>query len=103
MAQQTDSGYSCRCSTGTCCSAGAYLCTGVSYNVEVHGEGGLGVQLPLSSIQVVQAGPGCVGALHLYIGDPPTTTSSLQGRTVTISTYCTSQFNEELSRIICIK
>ena len=44
----------------------AYLCTSACNDVDVEGQLRLGVQLPLSSIQVMQSGPGCVGPLHLH-------------------------------------
>ena len=44
----------------------AYLCTSVCNDVNVQGQLRLGVQLPLSSIQIMQASPGCVGPLHLH-------------------------------------
>ncbi len=44
----------------------AYLCTRVCNDVNVKGQLRLGVQFPLSSIQVMQASPGCVRALHLH-------------------------------------
>jgi len=44
----------------------AYLCTSVCNDVNVKGQLRLGVQLPLSSIQIMQASPGCVWALHLH-------------------------------------
>jgi len=44
----------------------AYLCTSVCNDVNVKGQLRLGVQLPLSSIQVMQASPGCVGPFRLH-------------------------------------